>query len=145
MRWTIATLALAALAAACGGETAPSSRNTQASASIERPPAHPSYRGKEMPEGIAAQDGRKIFEAQCVSCHGEKGDGDAPMGKALKPPSSDLTNPKLQAAIGDDYMFWRVSEGGAFPPFKSGMMPFKGTLSEEERWQVIAYIRTLQK
>ena len=132
MKKILVSLAVAAsLSVACGGETAPSSRSQQNKADISRPPAHADYRGKEMPEGISVEEGKKIYDAQCASCHGEKGDGDAPMGKALKPPSSDLTNPELQNAIGDDYMFWRVSEGGAFPPFNSGMTPFKGSLSEE--------------
>ena len=37
------------------------------------------------------------------------------------------------------YMAWTVAEGGA--PFGSDMPAFADTLSESDRWAVIAYIR----
>ena len=47
--------------------------------------------------------------------------------------------------LSDGYLFWRVSEGGAMPPFNSAMLAWKGTLSEEEIWQVISYVRTFSE
>jgi hypothetical protein len=45
-----------------------------------------------------------------------------------------------------DYWFWCISEGGTAEPFHSrgSVMPgWKYRLSELERWQVIAFARTL--
>ena len=45
--------------------------------------------------------------------------------------------------LADDYLYWRISEGGAFEPFIS-LMPAWGTLlSEQEMWQLVSYLRTL--
>ncbi|PYM93382.1 MAG: hypothetical protein DME04_11125, partial [Candidatus Rokuibacteriota bacterium] len=45
----------------------------------------------------------------------------------------------------DNYWFWRVSEGGQTEPFKSkgsAMPPWKGELSVQDRWAVMAYQHT---
>jgi hypothetical protein len=42
----------------------------------------------------------------------------------------------------DAYLFWTVSEGGL--PIKTPMLPFKSTFSEEDRWKIILYERTLK-
>jgi hypothetical protein len=45
--------------------------------------------------------------------------------------------------MGDSYLFWRISEGGAMEPFNSAMPAWKDVLDEEARWNVIHYIRAL--
>jgi mono/diheme cytochrome c family protein len=46
-------------------------------------------------------------------------------------------------SLSDGYLFWRVSEGGMMAPFNSAMPAWKTTLSEEQRWHVISYVRLL--
>jgi Cu/Ag efflux protein CusF len=57
---------------------------------------------------------------------------------------ADLTHHFHRASgDGDAYLFWRVSEGGQVEPFKSmqSMMPaFKTVLTEDQRWDVLAYV-----
>jgi ABC-type oligopeptide transport system substrate-binding subunit len=65
-----------------------------------------------------------------------------PAGKSLTPPASDLT--KVVATAGDDYLFYRISEGGAMDPYNSSMPAQKNALSEDEIWQVVTYIKTLK-
>jgi hypothetical protein len=43
--------------------------------------------------------------------------------------------------MGDDYLFWRISEGGAV--FNTSMLPWKDVLDEQARWDVINYVRAL--
>ena len=45
--------------------------------------------------------------------------------------------------IGDDYLFWRISEGGAMEPFNSTMIAWKGVLDEDARWDAINYVQAL--
>ncbi|MBK8207063.1 MAG: cytochrome c [Planctomycetes bacterium] len=136
----------ALLAVGCGGDNAaPSNRGKKADDTITRPEVIAEYKGKEKPATASAEEGKKLFDANCATCHGPTGAGDGPLGKALNPPAGDLSNPKLHDAVGDDYLFWRISEGGGFAPFNSGMTPFKGTFNEEQRWHVVAYVRTLKK
>jgi mono/diheme cytochrome c family protein len=90
--------------------------------------------------------GKEIYGAKCAVCHGDTGDGKGPAGQALplKPP--DFRDKAGVAEMRDNYWFWRVSEGGAVEPFKgrgSAMPPWKGDLSVEDRWAVIAYQHTL--
>ena len=40
--------------------------------------------------GARAEDGKPIFEKNCVMCHGASGKGDGPAGKMLKPPPGDF-------------------------------------------------------
>jgi mono/diheme cytochrome c family protein len=41
---------------------------------------------------------------------------------------------------GDDFLFWRVSAGSP----GTSMAPWQGILTEDQIWQVIAFVRTLQ-
>jgi len=42
-----------------------------------------------------AQDGKKIYDDKCASCHGEKGDGKGPLAVTFSPPPGSLTDPKF--------------------------------------------------
>src|SRR3989454_9485579 len=87
----------------------------------------------------------EIYTPRCAVCPGDQGDGKGPAGVALplKPP--DFRDKDGVAEMRDNYWFWRVSEGGQVEPFKgkgSAMPPWKGELSVEDRWTVIAYQHT---
>jgi hypothetical protein len=45
--------------------------------------------------------------------------------------------------LGDDYMFWRISEGGLHEPFSSAMPRWQDVLDEGDRWDLINYVRAL--
>lgn len=89
----------------------------------------------------AAEAGAEIYEINCASCHGPEGLGDGPAAEALDPKPASLADAHLMEDMTDGALFWRVSEGGAFEPFNSAMPPWKDVLSEEQIWQVIAYLR----
>jgi len=80
--------------------------------------------------------GKAVYVKQCLSCHGTAGKGDGPSAKDLEKPPGDLSNPKLWEQT-DGALFWKISEG------KKPMPTFEKLTSEEERWNVINYVRTL--
>ncbi len=90
--------------------------------------------------------GAQLYQENCVSCHGKDGKGSGVMAASLEHPPADLTHhfhPK--PGKNDDYLFWRVSEGGQVAPFvgmKSAMPAFKEVLNEEARWSVLAYVHS---
>jgi mono/diheme cytochrome c family protein len=103
-----------------------------------------SLKFEDWGDTAAARRGSQIYQQQCVACHGADGKGTGPAAAGLEHPPADLTNHFHSApGNGDGYLFWRVSEGGVVEPFrsqKSAMPPFKGVLSESERWGVLTYI-----
>lgn len=92
-----------------------------------------------------ATNGKKIFEARCYYCHGLKGGGDGPVVPRLDPKPRNFqdghfkfrTTPFNTLPIEDD-LFRTISRGvpGTAMPF------FSEVLSEKERHDVIAYIKT---
>ncbi len=82
--------------------------------------------------------GQALYRANCAVCHGPAGYGDGPAARALHPRPADLTaRHTADHTVGD--LFWWLSHG-----IRGSAMPaFGGTLSEEERWDVINFVRTL--
>jgi mono/diheme cytochrome c family protein len=91
----------------------------------------------------AVAAGKSTFEIYCMSCHGEGGQGDGPAAEALNPKPADLTDGMMMTDLGDEYLFWRISEGGAMEPFNSAMPAWKNSLSEDQRWQLVTFVRSL--
>jgi mono/diheme cytochrome c family protein len=86
--------------------------------------------------------GKELYRTHCSMCHGKEGLGDTPAGRSLSPPASNMALIMGMPEATDAYLFWTVSEGGL--PIKTPMLPFKGTFSEEDRWKIILYERTLK-
>jgi len=65
------------------------------------------------------------------------GDGEA--AKALNPSPALLAYMIQMPMSVDEYMMWTISEGGK--AFGTAMPAFENTLSAEEIWQIVAYMR----
>lgn len=90
----------------------------------------------------ALSRGTEAYNALCIQCHGEKGRGDGMEAKGFNPPPGDLSRAGM-AERSDGYLYWRITDGGAFEPFNS-LMPAWGTLlSETEIWELVSFLRTL--
>ncbi|RRJ82648.1 c-type cytochrome [Aestuariirhabdus litorea] len=111
---------------------------------VEPPTAYSDKVFSQWSSFAIAKQGMVLYRDNCLSCHGFDGKGNGPLAKSLKHPPADLTNHFHTApGEGDQYLFWRVSEGGLVEPFASAdsaMPSFKEVLSEAERWSVLTYI-----
>lgn len=85
----------------------------------------------------SAKDGKKLFKTRCVVCHGDKGEGDGPGGKALDPKPADLSSEMVQSQE-DGEIFWKITNG------RGPMIKWEGIIKEEERWDLVNFIRTLK-
>jgi mono/diheme cytochrome c family protein len=89
-------------------------------------------------EPLTLAQGEELFTLYCASCHGDGGYGDGAAGGALgqKPANFHDTLFKAQS---DGSVFWKISTG------RGNMPPFKDVFTDEQRWQLVAYIRHLGK
>lgn len=83
--------------------------------------------------------GQALYESNCLECHGPSGKGDGSLSPTLMVPPADLSALTVPGNYSDGQFFEWISSG--FPA--AGMPAFKATLSEEERWHLVNYIRTL--
>jgi mono/diheme cytochrome c family protein len=108
------------------------------------PPEYVSARSTRWDDPAAARRGEALFQTHCMVCHGADGRGQGPGAAGLPHAPADLTHHfHYSPGDGDAYLFWRVSEGGQVEPFRSmqSVMPaFKTVLTEDERWDVLAYV-----
>jgi mono/diheme cytochrome c family protein len=92
------------------------------------------------------EKGRQIFDRSCLFCHGVEGKGDGPagwfLGRYAAPRPRNFTSEgfKLRSTESgmlptDQDLFRTITQG--IP----GYMPSFASLTEEERWQVIAYVK----
>jgi mono/diheme cytochrome c family protein len=86
--------------------------------------------------------GQEIFTINCATCHGPTGAGDGAAAVGLDPKPADLGDNEMMVTLTDGYLFWRVTKGGVIEPFNSAMPSWEQGLTEEQRWQVISYVRT---
>ncbi len=73
--------------------------------------------------------GKNLFRNNCAKCHGENAEG-----KGTRP---SLTSARLRIAT-DGEIAWLVKNGNLYKG-----MPSWGGLPEQERWQIVAYLRSL--
>lgn len=84
--------------------------------------------------------GAELFTINCTQCHGVDGKGNGPVAAFLqnKKPA-DLTGP-IAESLSDGAIFMVISQG------RPGAMPaLNENLTVRERWDVVNYVRTLQK
>lgn len=79
----------------------------------------------------AAAAGKVLFEENCAKCHGSDAEG-----KHGRP---SLRSERVTHAT-DGELGWILKNGSAW----KGMPSWNSSLPEPERWQIIAYLRTLQ-
>ncbi len=84
------------------------------------------------------QRGGKLYVQYCAKCHGLNGNGAGPSAHGFS------TNPRQLWAwhnadpSADPYLFWMITNG------RTDMPPWGVILSENERWDLVNYIKTLE-
>jgi putative copper export protein/mono/diheme cytochrome c family protein len=97
------------------------------------------YRRSPLPYQAQSIDrGAMLYAAHCAICHGRGGKGDGPGGAGLPRSPADLTAAHTaQHTVGD--LFWWITHG--IPA--AGMPAFGQAVAEDERWDVINFLRAL--
>jgi len=89
-------------------------------ASLENP-----YRG----QAPAAQAGGQLYATYCAACHGHSAEGSGSIPA--------LAHGRVQN-VADGEVFWFITRGSL-----SGAMPSWASLPEQQRWQLVTYLKTL--
>jgi mono/diheme cytochrome c family protein len=112
---------------------------------------HQAFMNKEVPEGYLAASndvgsttraiaaGGPLYLANCQQCHGARGLGNGELAMSLTPSPALLAYLVQQPIAVDQYLLWTISEGGQ--AFGTAMPAFKKVLSQDEIWEIVAYLR----
>ncbi len=100
---------------------------------------------KSMKSTVDASDdgmlklGKMTYAKHCKACHGNFGQGDGPKARSIDTPMDDFTSAEFKAEK-DGVIYYQSFVGrDDMPNFE------KKITDEEERWALVAYLRTLEK
>jgi len=100
--------------------------------------------GRELANPVKAEDAQALnrgavrFQIFCVPCHGASGRGDGAVVLKGYPAPPPLDGGKT-VALPDGRMFHIITFG------QKNMPGYASQISEEDRWKIIAYVRSLQQ
>jgi mono/diheme cytochrome c family protein len=84
------------------------------------------YAGQQAAVAVGA----KLYATSCAACHGPAGQGTGNIPAVSKGPTQSAP---------DGEVFWFITTGSI-----SNGMPAWGSLSEEKRWQIVAFLKSLK-
>lgn len=88
--------------------------------------------GNPLPYNLEnVKKGKALYIQNCKSCHGDPGKNNA---LPLVPPPPDIASKKMQNNS-DGALFYKITHG------RGGMPQFETTISEDDRWRLVNYIR----
>lgn len=98
------------------------------------------YRNTPIPfDAISISNGTAHFSEFCSTCHGPQGIGNGILAKTLpKMPTDLLTDLYTSRHLAGDFFHW-ISHGIK----EAGMPGFSEKLEEEDRWDIVNYIRAM--
>lgn len=83
--------------------------------------------------------GKAAYTTNCMTCHGEKGDGKGPAGVALKPAPRNFAKDPFKKGDKTEQIVETITKG--LPG--TTMVPY-GHLPEADRWAIAHYIQTFR-
>jgi len=83
--------------------------------------------------------GLELFNLNCATCHGLSGNGQGPAAHGIATFPRELWAWNNAPASADAYLYWFISNG------RNEMPPWGLILSENDRWDLINYIKTIEK
>jgi len=86
----------------------------------------------------AIKEGKKLYVTYCTPCHGNSGKGDGIAAASLNPKPADHTSDAVQSET-DGAAYWKLTEG------RGPMISYKQLLTDNQRWHLVTYIKTLGK
>jgi len=82
--------------------------------------------------------GEELYSTNCVSCHGASGRGDGLQAASFGDQLPDFTDLEWMSETSDQELQTVITNGSS-----TGMPAFNETLTEDERWALVSYLRSL--
>ena len=142
MRDAVILLALVVAAGLCGCSASSTPPDVPGKPARKLWLVPPKASARENPVALAnalVREGARYFQDTCAMCHGAKGDGDSPYQEMTPDPLLDFTDAEVMRGQTDGDIFYKITAGRGL------MTPFEGTYTEEQRWHLVNYIRSLAK
>lgn len=102
-----------------------------------RNPEAQKLKNPEPKNSESIDEGRKLYQRYCASCHGASGKGDGGLALSGGEPS-DLTDDSWDYGSTDGEIFTVIHDG-----VSADMLAYKGKLNEKQIWQIVNYIRSI--
>ncbi|MEO8582647.1 MAG: PQQ-dependent sugar dehydrogenase [Flavitalea sp.] len=83
-------------------------------------------------------EGKKIYSTFCVACHGKNGNGEGAPGMTFEVKPANFHDNEVMRQK-DGTLFWKLTKG------HGGMPAFETSLTVQQRWKVVSYIREFSK
>lgn len=127
-----------ALAAVCLMFTQSASAQTKPKGKPWPAPAAEAAKKSPAKGADVVKQGKDLYMQHCKSCHGAKGQGDGPKAEKIDISCGDFTSAEF-AKVPEGEVYWKTTEG------RKPMPSYKSKLSDNERWAVTAYVKSLAK
>lgn len=136
---SVAALIAAAALIGCSGEK-------DAATAPKAPAAAPPAAAQEIRPGDPVA-GKEIYLKHCHYCHGRTGRGEGPVGIAISPHPADFIGDRKRMAKTDLELFESITKGiyKEIGGEEMAMPRWQDILTEQERWDVLAYVRQLER
>jgi mono/diheme cytochrome c family protein len=90
-------------------------------------------------------NGRKMYLIYCSTCHGKDGQGKGEAAEFLeRKPTNHSDNDRMTKKT-DDELYNVISQGGAAAHRSASMPPWTTTLSPQQIWDIVSFIRLLHR
>ncbi len=97
-----------------------------------------------VPNPVAVSDasvaaGQATYTQYCAACHGAQGEGDGAAAASLNPKPADFHAAHVQE-LPDGALFYTITHGRE----GTAMVAWESILSEQQRWEVVNFLRTFE-
>lgn len=131
-------------------------RTYSRAAGVPEPPADPPGIHFSLPDRYVSienplpwteeniREGGILYMTNCAVCHGDAQDGNGLFARALQPRPANFRDTGTIAQLDENYLYWRIKEGGPGLPkgsidYRSAMPVWEGVLTDEQIWKVIMF------
>ncbi len=103
------------------------------------PPEEASRKNPVKPDQLSISQGKRLYDTQCVFCHGTDGSGKTDLAATMQLNLRDYSNPEALKEFTDGELFYILKKG-------KGKMPGQeGRMRDRQMWHLVNYIRSLAK